>query len=50
MDPNANLAEILQIIRAAGLEADHNRLAELIEALDEWIVNGGFLPERWCKK
>jgi hypothetical protein len=23
------------------------RLAELIEALDQWITGGGFLPERW---
>ena len=23
------------------------RLAELVEALDGWIVKGGFLPKRW---
>jgi hypothetical protein len=23
------------------------RLAELVEALDEWIKSGGFLPEDW---
>jgi len=28
--------------------ADHAaRLAELVEALDEWIVRGGYLPEPW---
>lgn len=24
-----------------------NRLAELVETLDEWIRKGGFLPARW---
>lgn len=23
------------------------RLAELVEALDEWITGGGFLPQGW---
>lgn len=25
------------------------RLAELIGALDEWIIGTGFLPERWTR-
>jgi hypothetical protein len=25
------------------------RLAELVQALDEWIRGGGFLPEEWNK-
>ncbi len=25
------------------------RLSELVEALDEWIRKGGFLPARWEK-
>jgi hypothetical protein len=24
-----------------------NRLAELVEALDEWLARAGFLPMRW---
>jgi len=28
-------------------EADVFRLAELVEALDEWIARGGFLPTAW---
>lgn len=26
---------------------DAQRLAELVQALDQWIVRGGFLPARW---
>lgn len=26
-----------------------NRLAELIESLDNWIRKGGFIPARWRK-
>lgn len=57
MDPDANLAEqraIFARIRAPGNEggyqgahADVWRLAELAQALDEWIVGGGFLPRGW---
>jgi hypothetical protein len=54
MDPNANLAEQLQI---AKLLLDDNpsnavaaiRLAELVEALNDWIKGGGFLPDAWRK-
>lgn len=31
------------------LFADGQRLAELVQALDSWIRNGGFLPGRWRK-
>lgn len=52
MDPNANLAEQRQLLRkyrtrnrlTAGEAA---RLAELTDALDEWLSNGGFLPDAW---
>jgi hypothetical protein len=58
MDPNANLAEMLELaasIIAAGNEdaaidpSDAARLADLVEALDRWIVGGGFLPKRWAR-
>ena len=26
---------------------DANRLAELVEALNNWILKGGFLPKAW---
>lgn len=61
MDPNANLAEQIElagkIIRDSDTADpstinpvdpdDANRLAELVQALDGWLTNGGFLPGRW---
>jgi hypothetical protein len=56
MDPNANLEEqrrlAARIIEdgesGMGVSTIHgDRLAELVLALDEWIKNGGFLPEAW---
>jgi hypothetical protein len=54
MDPNANLNEQRSII-AAMLDEDSEsidtgdavRLAELVQALDAWIVKGGALPGDW---
>lgn len=51
MDPN----EALQIIRtetalyrAMGAEQlDVDRLVEAVDALDEWLSDGGFLPKDW---
>jgi len=56
MDPNANLAEQLEIAcRLLGTDCldksdlpDAVRLAELVLALDEWIGQGGFLPSHWA--
>jgi len=53
MDPDANLEEQLRIVKrileADGCDADDIvRLAELVDALDGWIVKGGFLPRRWA--
>ena len=59
MDPTANKDEQLRI--AAGileLYEDESpnfgeiadlaaRLAELVQALDEWLSKGGFLPKEW---
>jgi len=54
MDPNANLAEQRRIVaRMLDEESEHIdtgdavRLAELAQALDEWISKGGFLPDAW---
>ena len=65
MDPDANLTEQLDLANMdwTGKESDeltpdeidelhvaHIRLCELVEALDRWIVKGGFLPTRWRTK
>lgn len=52
MDPNKTLAVIRAQIDAwnAGAvtdEFDPDRLAEHVEALDEWMVKGGALPRSW---
>jgi hypothetical protein len=44
MDPDAALDEIRTIISQPESDRGHNRLAELIGVLDEWITNGGYLP------
>lgn len=54
MDPNANLREQRAIVARINSSAlnegdafDVRRLAELAEALDEWLSEGGFLPDAW---
>lgn len=56
MDPNANLEEIRETIKSlrghendsdAKIATDGERLADLVEALDEWISKGGFVPTEW---
>lgn len=62
MDPNANLDETLELVRSIKRTVDNadpdtghcvidpidaDRLAELVDALDGWIVAGGVLPARW---
>lgn len=56
MDPNAALAEALDIARAHQAElddesvnnhADTGRLADLVVGLHEFITGGGFLPAAW---
>lgn len=54
MDPNANLAELRRLTRRALYDndltpAEVTRLAELVEALDEWLAKGGSLPDAWAK-
>jgi hypothetical protein len=52
MDPDTTLKGIRAYIRAAnenGLTLDEKfELIELIEALDEWLSKGGFLPSAWA--
>jgi hypothetical protein len=50
MDPTANLAEQLALAETLLEESigdDADRLAELVLALHEWIVKGGFFPDQW---
>jgi hypothetical protein len=53
MDPNTALADIRAIVSTVDT-ADPDtasdrlaRLAELADGLDQWITNGGFLPDPW---
>ena len=60
MDPNANLDELRELVTnliehgdrdgthfLADRRDDVMRVLELFTALDEWLVKGGFLPDRW---
>lgn len=59
MDPNANLEEMnelaeavlnddeMAVARWGSKEEQLNRLAELVVAMDDWIVGGGFIPDKW---
>lgn len=57
MDPNENLKEQRKIVAEinAARDADADafdfdkvmRLADLVQAMDEWMTKGGFLPEAW---
>lgn len=53
MDPDACLNAIRRVVArivndgAVCATADTERLAELVDALDEWITRGGFLPSAW---
>lgn len=50
MDPDAALAEIRELvdrIKAADSRHTVQRLAELVDGLDQWLSRGGFLPAAW---
>lgn len=50
MDPNEALEHLRQIARQAYLSAEvdtEETWAEIFLALDDWLSNGGFLPEDW---
>lgn len=36
-----------RLLNEEGDEGDAGRLAELFEAIDEWLKSGGFLPKSW---
>ena len=59
MDPNANLERCRRLANRLIAQEENQRrsgdnhdtagyeLAELFQALDEWISRGGFLPRAW---
>jgi len=53
MDPDANLKEQREISERILDGTKHDtgydavRLAELVQALDEWLSKGGFPPHAW---
>jgi hypothetical protein len=51
MDPDANLKEMLELadqtLMAERADRSAMRLAELVEAMDDWLRGGGCLPEHW---
>ena len=56
MDPNATLDQIREYIDVFNRARDKNRIiaqetmhdfTERVEALDNWIAKGGFLPGLW---
>lgn len=58
MDPDENLAEQRQLATrilstednlSSQLEHDAYRLAELVVAMDAWLVRRGFKPTSWHK-
>lgn len=61
MDPNATLEEMRRVadgfadgdFEAEGGDtlkvAKGERLAELVQALDDWMTKGGFAPKDWQK-
>jgi hypothetical protein len=53
MDPDAALVELRALIyKSANDEADewdHDRISELFQALDMWLMKGGFLPKDWAR-
>lgn len=58
MDPDENLRQQLQLAGAIIHLADEDydatddavRLAELVQAMNDWIQRGGFLPKRWTPR
>src|SRR5947199_7906771 len=50
MDPNHTLTHIRKTIAESTTAADcgnSHTVVELIEALDQWLSQGGFLPDDW---
>lgn len=55
MDPDSTLDELLDLTGplldpgdADPEPATASRIAELVDALDGWLLTGGYLPRRWA--
>lgn len=50
MDPDACLARIREAAEADRMQGPpYDSLAELVQAMDEWLSKGGFLPQAWAE-
>ena len=57
MDPNEALRRIREIVEktydkemsSASVEEMFNDLVDHFEALDDWLIKGGFLPNAWIR-
>ena len=51
MDPQASLDRLRELLVVGQdlREEDVEEVAELFEALDDWLKRGGFLPREWSK-
>lgn len=49
MDPNETLNRLRELANSShwGYTNDGEEARQLFTTLDEWIVNGGFLPDAW---
>lgn len=47
MDPNATLDRMRRHLDAAHSADEFDELCELVEAMDNWLSKGGFLPDAW---
>lgn len=50
MDPNACLLEMLseaRLIIATSDDVNALKLADHVNAMNEWLMNGGFAPAAW---
>ena len=52
MDPDTCLSKIRQLAGVVQIDDDPYlaELVEHIEALDEWLSTGGFLPKHWATR
>lgn len=47
MDPNETLRRLRELCALDNCRLFAEEIADLFEALDQWLSKGGFLPEPW---
>jgi hypothetical protein len=55
MDPNENLRRLRALVESSNTDnvlqtPREAEIVDLFEALDQWITNGGFIPDDWAKR